>query len=219
MALEEASWHGASAALFVRFQLPAEDPEVFEVSSKCLSVLVQLYGGENPDSLSPENAENFADSLISKEDPKEQKLLLRILRRMVSPRGNRGGWASVAAGGQGTGVVFDLVSVKELPVTLPHGSPSPRSPTVTVPQIPPVVSFPNNWRVKTLCPLPLNIQVSVPLRTKAMFLLNAYNPSEESERDTIVFLTRRPHPSPVICADLVLYGFLFCRGPSPRPVF
>ncbi|KAF6101595.1 unc-51 like kinase 4 [Phyllostomus discolor] len=64
--------------------LPAEDPEVFEVSSKCLSILVQLYGGENPDSLSPENAESFADSLLSKEDPKEQKLLLRILRRMVT---------------------------------------------------------------------------------------------------------------------------------------
>uniref|UniRef100_UPI00063C6200 serine/threonine-protein kinase ULK4-like n=1 Tax=Odobenus rosmarus divergens TaxID=9708 RepID=UPI00063C6200 len=62
--------------------LPNEDPEIFEVSSKCLSILVQLYGGENPDSLSPENAENFADLLTSKEDPKEQKLLLKILRRM-----------------------------------------------------------------------------------------------------------------------------------------
>ncbi|XP_025739508.1 serine/threonine-protein kinase ULK4 isoform X4 [Callorhinus ursinus] len=64
--------------------LPNEDPEIFEVSSKCLSILVQLYGGENPDSLSPENAENFADLLTSKEDPKEQKLLLKILRRMVT---------------------------------------------------------------------------------------------------------------------------------------
>lgn len=64
--------------------LPNEDPEVFEVSSKCLSILVQLYGGENPESLSPENAENFADLLTFKEDPKEQKLLLRILRRMIT---------------------------------------------------------------------------------------------------------------------------------------
>nr|XP_019583115.1 PREDICTED: serine/threonine-protein kinase ULK4 isoform X2 [Rhinolophus sinicus] len=64
--------------------LPHEDPEIFEVSSKCLSILVQLYGGENPDSLSPENAESFADLLTSKEDPKEQKLLLRILRRMIT---------------------------------------------------------------------------------------------------------------------------------------
>ncbi|XP_073088602.1 serine/threonine-protein kinase ULK4 isoform X11 [Manis javanica] len=64
--------------------LPNEDPEIFEVSSKCLSMLVQLYGGENPDSLSPRNAENFADLLTSKKDPKEQKLLLKILRRMIT---------------------------------------------------------------------------------------------------------------------------------------
>ncbi|XP_010815879.1 serine/threonine-protein kinase ULK4 isoform X3 [Bos taurus] len=64
--------------------LPNEDPEIFEVSSKCLSILVQLYGGENPESLSPENAETFADLLTSKEDLKDQKLLLRILRRMIT---------------------------------------------------------------------------------------------------------------------------------------
>lgn len=64
--------------------LPSEDPEIFEVSSKCLSILVQLYGGENPDSLSPENVECFADLLTSKEDPKELKLLLRILRRVIT---------------------------------------------------------------------------------------------------------------------------------------
>ncbi|XP_037063946.1 serine/threonine-protein kinase ULK4 isoform X3 [Peromyscus leucopus] len=64
--------------------LPNEDPEISEVSSKCLSILVQLYGGENPDSLSPENLETFADLLVTKEDPKDQKLLLRILRRMLT---------------------------------------------------------------------------------------------------------------------------------------
>uniref|UniRef100_G1T5I6 non-specific serine/threonine protein kinase n=1 Tax=Oryctolagus cuniculus TaxID=9986 RepID=G1T5I6_RABIT len=64
--------------------LPSEDPEIFEMSSKCLSILVQLYGGENPDSLSPENAESFAELLLAKEDPKEQKLLLRILRRLIT---------------------------------------------------------------------------------------------------------------------------------------
>ncbi|XP_011889539.1 PREDICTED: serine/threonine-protein kinase ULK4 isoform X1 [Cercocebus atys] len=64
--------------------LPNEDPEIFDISSKCLFILVQLYGGENPDSLSPENVEIFAHLLTSKEDPKEQKLLLRILRRMIT---------------------------------------------------------------------------------------------------------------------------------------
>uniref|UniRef100_G1R1C4 Serine/threonine-protein kinase ULK4 n=1 Tax=Nomascus leucogenys TaxID=61853 RepID=G1R1C4_NOMLE len=70
--------------------LPNEDPEIFDVSSKCLSILVQLYGGENPESLSPEDVEIFAHLLTSKEDPKEQKLLLRILRRMVSSHRNQG---------------------------------------------------------------------------------------------------------------------------------
>ncbi|XP_050996362.1 serine/threonine-protein kinase ULK4 [Acomys russatus] len=64
--------------------LPSEDPEISEASSKCLSILVQLYGGENPDSLSPENLATFAHLLVAKEDPKDQKLLLRILRRMVT---------------------------------------------------------------------------------------------------------------------------------------
>ncbi|XP_076774074.1 serine/threonine-protein kinase ULK4 isoform X8 [Arvicanthis niloticus] len=62
--------------------LPSEDPEISEVSAKCLSILVQLYGGENPESLSPENLVTFADLLMAKEDPKDQKLLLRILKRM-----------------------------------------------------------------------------------------------------------------------------------------
>eukprot|EP00073_Rattus_norvegicus_P049349 XP_017451645.1 PREDICTED: serine/threonine-protein kinase ULK4 isoform X2 [Rattus norvegicus] len=66
--------------------LPSEDPEISEVSSKCLSILVQLYGGENPESLSPENLVTFADLLMAKEDPKDQKLLLRILKRMVTSK-------------------------------------------------------------------------------------------------------------------------------------
>lgn len=74
-------------ALSAHFQLPSEDPEISEVSSKCLSILVQLYGGENPESLSPENLVTFADLLMAKEDPKDQKLLLRILKRMVSQPG------------------------------------------------------------------------------------------------------------------------------------
>ncbi|KFO33302.1 Serine/threonine-protein kinase ULK4 [Fukomys damarensis] len=73
----------ALAGLLIRL-LPGEDPEVFEVSSKCLSILVQLYGGAVPDSLCPENAESFARVLASRKDPKDQKLLLRTLRRMVT---------------------------------------------------------------------------------------------------------------------------------------
>ncbi|XP_055457528.1 serine/threonine-protein kinase ULK4 [Psammomys obesus] len=64
--------------------LPSEDPEIAAASATCLSVLVQLYGGEHPDSLSPENLATFAGLLLAKEEPKDRKLLLRILRRMVT---------------------------------------------------------------------------------------------------------------------------------------
>ncbi|XP_020843019.1 serine/threonine-protein kinase ULK4 isoform X3 [Phascolarctos cinereus] len=64
--------------------LPSEDPEIFEVSSRCLSVLVQLYGGDNAESMSPENMDNFAELLKSKKDPKEQKLLLRVIKRLIT---------------------------------------------------------------------------------------------------------------------------------------
>ncbi|XP_074051981.1 serine/threonine-protein kinase ULK4 isoform X1 [Macrotis lagotis] len=63
--------------------LPSEDPEIFEVSSRCLSVLVQLYGGDHVDSMSSENMDSFAELLTAKE-PKEQKLLLRIIKRLVT---------------------------------------------------------------------------------------------------------------------------------------
>ncbi|XP_036615382.1 serine/threonine-protein kinase ULK4 [Trichosurus vulpecula] len=64
--------------------LPSEDPEIFEVSSRCLSVLVQLYGGDNADSMSPDNMDSFAELLKSKKDPKEQKLLLRVIKRLIT---------------------------------------------------------------------------------------------------------------------------------------
>uniref|UniRef100_A0A7N4UXV3 Unc-51 like kinase 4 n=1 Tax=Sarcophilus harrisii TaxID=9305 RepID=A0A7N4UXV3_SARHA len=64
--------------------LTSEDPEIFEVSSRCFFVLVQLYGGENTDIMSPENMDSFAELLKSKKDPKEQKLLLKAIRRLVS---------------------------------------------------------------------------------------------------------------------------------------
>ncbi|KAM8978032.1 serine/threonine-protein kinase ULK4 isoform X2 [Sarcophilus harrisii] len=64
--------------------LTSEDPEIFEVSSRCFFVLVQLYGGENTDIMSPENMDSFAELLKSKKDPKEQKLLLKAIRRLIT---------------------------------------------------------------------------------------------------------------------------------------
>ncbi|XP_074918628.1 serine/threonine-protein kinase ULK4 [Chelonoidis abingdonii] len=64
--------------------LPSDDTEIYETASKCLSLLVQLYGGDNLDSMSPENMDSFAEVLKSKRDLKQQKLLLRIIKRLVT---------------------------------------------------------------------------------------------------------------------------------------
>ncbi|KAH1178342.1 hypothetical protein KIL84_012044 [Mauremys mutica] len=64
--------------------LPSDDTEIYETASKCLSLMVQLYGGDNLDSMSPENMDSFAEVLKSKRDLKQQKLLLRIIKRLVT---------------------------------------------------------------------------------------------------------------------------------------
>uniref|UniRef100_A0A8C4J008 Unc-51 like kinase 4 n=1 Tax=Dromaius novaehollandiae TaxID=8790 RepID=A0A8C4J008_DRONO len=64
--------------------LPSEDLEIFQNASQCLSLLVQLYGGNSQESLSPENMDSFAEVLKSKKDTRQLKLLLRIIKRLVS---------------------------------------------------------------------------------------------------------------------------------------
>ncbi|KFQ38082.1 Serine/threonine-protein kinase ULK4, partial [Mesitornis unicolor] len=64
--------------------LPSEDTEIFESASQCLSLLVQLYGGNGQESMSPENMDSFAEVLKSKKGIRQLKLLLRIIRRLVS---------------------------------------------------------------------------------------------------------------------------------------
>uniref|UniRef100_UPI00398E3640 serine/threonine-protein kinase ULK4 isoform X2 n=1 Tax=Pristiophorus japonicus TaxID=55135 RepID=UPI00398E3640 len=64
--------------------LSSEDAEVHESSLQSLSLMVQLYGGENQDSLSPENVDSLAETLKCRRDPKQQKLLLRVIKRLVS---------------------------------------------------------------------------------------------------------------------------------------
>lgn len=60
-----------------------EDADIQDLSTKCLSLLVQLFGGENKESLSPENMEYYSKSL-QKADAKKQKVLLRIIKRLLS---------------------------------------------------------------------------------------------------------------------------------------
>ncbi|CAH2283233.1 serine threonine- kinase ULK4 [Pelobates cultripes] len=64
--------------------LPSEDSEIFESASQCLSVMVQLYGGEGQDSMSQDNMESFGQVLLSKKDPKHQKLMLRVIKRLIT---------------------------------------------------------------------------------------------------------------------------------------
>ncbi|XP_077125183.1 serine/threonine-protein kinase ULK4 [Ranitomeya variabilis] len=64
--------------------LPSEDPEIYENSSQCLSLMVQLYGGDNQDSMTPDNMESFAQVLMTKSEPKQQKLLLRVIKRLIT---------------------------------------------------------------------------------------------------------------------------------------
>ncbi|TRZ25045.1 hypothetical protein HGM15179_002062 [Zosterops borbonicus] len=64
--------------------LPSEDIEIFLSASQCLLLLVQLYGGNNQESMSPENMGSFAEVLKSKKDPRELKLLLKIIKRLIT---------------------------------------------------------------------------------------------------------------------------------------
>uniref|UniRef100_A0A8C7J1P8 Unc-51 like kinase 4 n=1 Tax=Oncorhynchus kisutch TaxID=8019 RepID=A0A8C7J1P8_ONCKI len=64
--------------------LPCEDVEVYEETSQCLSLLMQLYGGDSPDSLSPLNLQSLSHALQLQTQPKQHRLLLRIIKRLVS---------------------------------------------------------------------------------------------------------------------------------------
>ncbi|XP_062580885.1 serine/threonine-protein kinase ULK4-like isoform X2 [Saccostrea cucullata] len=60
-----------------------EDTDIQDFSTKCLSLLVQLFGGENKDAMTPENMEYYSKAL-KKADVKKQKVLLRIIKRLLS---------------------------------------------------------------------------------------------------------------------------------------
>ncbi|XP_013396898.1 serine/threonine-protein kinase ULK4 [Lingula anatina] len=60
-----------------------EESDIQELACKNLSLMVQLYGGEYPESLSPENMECYSEAL-KMADSKKQKIILRIIKRLVS---------------------------------------------------------------------------------------------------------------------------------------
>ncbi|CAG5124212.1 unnamed protein product [Candidula unifasciata] len=60
-----------------------EDTEIQDLALKCLSLLVQLFGGESRDAMSSENIECYCKALRVSE-PKKQKVLLRIIKRLLN---------------------------------------------------------------------------------------------------------------------------------------
>ncbi|XP_036395440.1 serine/threonine-protein kinase ULK4 [Megalops cyprinoides] len=71
--------------------LPSGDAELYEEASQCLSLLVQLYGGDSPDCLCPENLLSLAGVLEMQPHPKQQRLLLRVIKRLITSRENSSG--------------------------------------------------------------------------------------------------------------------------------
>lgn len=92
---------------------------------------------------------------------------------MVSPPGSWSGVAaSVAAGGQGAGVVLDLVSV-EAPSCL-----SPQSPVVTLhPILSGGISF-LNWKVSVVPPRPFIHKCAFPNKTGVFSLTHCHQKRE-----------------------------------------
>ncbi|KAI5618130.1 serine/threonine-protein kinase ULK4 [Silurus asotus] len=71
--------------------LPCGDAEVYEEASQCVSLLAQLYGGDAADHLTPEDLLSLTHSLQLHTEPRQQKLLLRVIKRLVTthPRGHK----------------------------------------------------------------------------------------------------------------------------------
>ncbi|XP_039550396.1 serine/threonine-protein kinase ULK4 [Pimephales promelas] len=65
--------------------LACNDSEVYEEASHCVSLLAQLYGGEGVERLQSEEMLSLAHALQMHTEPRQQKLLLRVLKRLVSP--------------------------------------------------------------------------------------------------------------------------------------
>uniref|UniRef100_A0AAY5F5W7 Protein kinase domain-containing protein n=1 Tax=Electrophorus electricus TaxID=8005 RepID=A0AAY5F5W7_ELEEL len=63
--------------------LPCGDDEVYEEASQCVSLLAQLYGGDGADPLHPEDLLSLAHTLQIHTEPRQQRLLLRVLKRLM----------------------------------------------------------------------------------------------------------------------------------------
>ncbi|XP_028984122.1 serine/threonine-protein kinase ULK4 isoform X3 [Betta splendens] len=75
--------------------LSTENHEIWEESLQCLSLLVQLYGGEAHDCLSPSCLQSFSNVLhthMHSEASRVQRTTLRIIKRLVQTTGQSDGF-------------------------------------------------------------------------------------------------------------------------------
>ncbi|KAK1894810.1 Serine/threonine-protein kinase ULK4 [Dissostichus eleginoides] len=89
-----------SAVVRSALQMSTENQEVSEEALQCLSMLVQLYGGEGYDCLSPSCLQSFSHMLrthMHPEDHRIQRSTLRIIKRLVQTT-ERSDWSECPEG-------------------------------------------------------------------------------------------------------------------------
>ncbi|XP_069549236.1 serine/threonine-protein kinase ULK4 [Brachyistius frenatus] len=92
--------------------LSTESQEVWEESVQCLSLLVQLYGGEGHDCLSPSCLQSFSHMLrthMHTETPRVQRTTLRIIKRLVQTA-DRSDWTECPEGAALTNLLKDMTT-------------------------------------------------------------------------------------------------------------
>ncbi|CAJ1062065.1 serine/threonine-protein kinase ULK4 [Xyrichtys novacula] len=92
--------------------LSTENQEVWEETIRCLSLLVQLYGGEDCDCLSPSCLQSFSHVLsihMHSETPKIQRITLRIIKRLVQTT-EQPDWFECPEGAEFTSLLKDMTT-------------------------------------------------------------------------------------------------------------
>ncbi|XP_047455886.1 serine/threonine-protein kinase ULK4 [Mugil cephalus] len=92
--------------------LATDNQEVWEESLQCLSLLVQLYGGEGHDCLSPSCLQSFSRTLhthMHTESPRAQRTTLRIIKRLVQTT-DRSDWLGCPEGAALMSLLQDMTT-------------------------------------------------------------------------------------------------------------
>nr|XP_040021817.1 serine/threonine-protein kinase ULK4 [Gasterosteus aculeatus aculeatus]XP_040021818.1 serine/threonine-protein kinase ULK4 [Gasterosteus aculeatus aculeatus] len=98
--------------------LSTEHQEVWEESIQCLSLLVQLYGGEGYDCLSPSCLQSFSHVLhthMHMETPRIQRTTLRIIKRLVQTT-ERSDWSDCPEAAELIVLLQDITTSNRCPV-------------------------------------------------------------------------------------------------------